>query len=528
MDYLNTVFFIFLLFSIGLFLGNLKIKSFNLDIAGLLIVSLIAGHYGVVIPEIFKYFGLAIFIYAIGLQTGPGFFDSLKKEGIKLNFFSFIFISAIYFGILVVCWYFNLSEDVASGIYTGTFTSAPALAASLEVRNSHTISVIFGIVYPFALVVTVILFRILPIIFKIDFNKEYEKYKLNVIKNNPPIITKNFRVTNEIFKKEMIKKSDLERMTGTIIERIESEYEIHDIIEDFVIHYGDIIRATGTEEQLKRLKIVAGEECQSNIEFKDDMKIYRLLVSNKDVVGKKISELKELYSYGGRITKIRRSGIDISPMPEVHLMLGDKLYIVGPEKNKDKIIKLIGDNLMAFPAADFLPISLGIVMGILVGMFPIGLPFVGLFKLSFVGGILLVALILGRVGRIGPIVWQLSPHSNTLMKVLGQLLFVTSVGTNAGKYLFESLSEYSFYPIIISLSVLITVTFVFSYIFLKKLKVNGLQFLGLLAGSFTSTPSLGVVNNMAGNELPSISYAAVYPFSLILTLIYAELLFKIL
>ncbi|MGA1847114.1 aspartate:alanine exchanger family transporter [Deferribacter abyssi] len=527
MDHLQTVFYIFLLISLGLVLGNLHYKNFSLDIAGLLIVSLVAGHFGIVIPEDFKYFGLAIFIYAIGLQTGPGFFDSLKNEGLKLNLLSLTLLSLFFFSIVLVSYLLGYNSSISAGIYTGVITSAPALASALEIKNDHTISVIFGIVYPFALVATVLVFRILPIVFKIDFNKEYEKYKEEVFKEHPPILTKNFKITNEIFKKEKVKKSDLERLTGTVVERIASQHEIGEIVDDFVIHYGDILRVTGTVEQLKRMKIVAGEETEADVQFKDDMKIYRLLVSNKDVVGKKINELKELYALGGRISKVRRAGIDISPMPEVTLMLGDKLYIVGPEKNKDKIIKLIGDNLMAFPSADFIPISFGIVLGMLIGYIPIGVPFVGVFRLSFVGGILLCALIFGRLGRTGPIVWQLSPHSNNLMKVLGQLLFVATVGTNAGRYLVESLASYGIYPVLFATVTLIIIIFSFSFYVLKILKMNGLQYLGFLAGTLTSTPSLGVINNMVKNELPSISYAAVYPFSLIVSLIFAEVIFKL-
>jgi putative transport protein len=522
----SEIFYLFLIVTAGYIIGNIKIKGFSLDISAILIVALIAGHFGVTIPNDFKFFGLAIFIYAVGLQSGPGFFDVIKQEGVQLNLLATAILILIFGFIYISGFLLKIPKDVVVGVFTGAISSAPALAAALEINNSPSTSIAFGVVYPFGIITTVLFLRFLPSIFKIDLQKELQKYEEHQKSLHPDIITKNFKITNENFKNKIIYKSQVEQMTLTVIERVESDYEIEPEKSDAILHYGDIVRVSGTPQQLENLKIILGEEIEESHKFHDDMKVLRLLVTSKDIVGKKIAELKELRSLHAIITRVRRSGIDIPPYPTLTLRLGDKLYVVAPEKYNSKIKNLIGDNLLKYPAADFLPISLGIVVGIFVGSIPFGLPGIGFVKLSFVGGILITALILGRLGRTGNIVWQLSPHSNSIMKTLGQLIFLATIGTNSGKYLVESVKLHGFLSIYISIASIIASLFLVAFFCTKVLKMNFLDIIGLLSGSMTSTPSLTMSHNMTKSDYPSVSYAAVYPFALVLSIILAQLMIK--
>ncbi len=524
----NYIFYLFLIITAGYILGNIRFRGFSLDISAVLIVALIAGHFGVVLPPSFKFFGLAIFIYAVGLQSGPGFFDIIKEEGLRLNLLSFFLLATIFAIVLAAGALFSLPKDVVDGIFTSAITSAPALAAALEVNSSPIISVIFGVTYPFAIVATMLTIRMLPVVFRINLKEEINRYREMQKRMHPDIITKNFRITNEAFKDNPVSKASIEQMTNAVIERIEHTHAPTEGNEDReLLHFGDIVRASGTEEELNRLKLILGEEAEETFKFHDDMRVFRLLVTSRNVVGKKISEIKELRSMGAIITRVRRSGIDIHPYPTLTLRLGDKLYVVAPEKYSEKLKQLIGDDLLKYPAADFLPISLGIVIGILLGSIPFGLPGVGFIKLSFVGGILITALILGRLGRTGNIVWQLSPHSNSIMKTLGQLVFLATIGTESGRFLVQSVKTHGFlsiYIAVVSVTVpLFLITAVCKYI----LRMNFLDILGFLSGAMTSTPSLSVVNSMVESDYPSVSYAAVYPLSLVLSIIFAQLLLKI-
>ncbi len=523
----SDIFYLFLIITFGYILGNIKIKGFSLDISAILIVALIAGHLGVTIPSQFKLFGLAIFIYAVGLQSGPGFFDVIKQEGIQLNLMAIGLLVTIFALIFLSGFLFHMPKDLTDGIFTGTISSAPALASALEVKNSPLISIAFGVVYPFGIVATVLFIRFLPIIFKVDIKKEIERYEEYQKALHPNIITKNFKITNDNFKKETIYKSQIEKMTSTVIERVESSHPIEPDKEDAILHHGDVVRVSGTPKQLENLKIILGEEIESSYKFHDNTKVYRLLVTSKDIVGKKIAEIKELKSLRATITRVRRSGIDIPPYPSLSLRLGDKLYVVAPEKYKEKVQKLIGDNLMKYPAADFLPISLGIVLGILIGSIPFGLPGIGFVKLSFVGGILITALVLGRIGRTGNIIWQLSPHSNSIMKTLGQLIFLATIGTSSGKYLASSIKANGLLPVYIAVFVVFFALLLATFLCRRVFKMNFIDIMGFLSGAMTSTPSLTMANSLTKSDYPSVSYAAVYPLSLVLSIIFAQLMLKI-
>ena len=519
----SDIFYLFLIVAIGYALGHIKIKGFSLDISAILIVALIAGYFGITIPSTFKFFGLAIFIYAVGLQSGPGFFESIKENGIKFNLLATFLLLFIFASVFGMGLYLSLPKGITEGTFTGAISSAPALAAALEIKNSPEISIAFGVVYPFAILATIYFIRYLPYILRANLEKEIKNYEERQKLLHPDIITKNFKITNENFKKQKIYKSQIEKMTATVIERVESNFPIDPAQEDAILHYGDIVRVSGTAAQLENLKIIFGEELPESYTFHDDMKSYRLLVATKGIVGKKIGEIKELKSLHVTITKIRRSGIDIPPYPTLTLMLGDKLYVVAPEKYEKKLLKLIGNDLLKYPAADFLPIALGIVIGIFIGSIPFNLPWVGTVKFSFVGGILITALILGRLGRTGPIVWQLSPHSNTLMKVMGQLIFMATIGTNSGRFLIEAIKNNGWISIVLATISILVPLYVTALIAYKLMKLNILDTMGLLSGAMTSTPTLTAINESTKSDYPSIGYAAVYPFAMVLSIILAEI-----
>ncbi len=222
----NEIFYLFSIISVGYILGNIKIKGFSLDFTAMLIVALIAGHYGMTISEDFQFFGLAIFIYAVGLQSGPGFFDTIKNEGIKLNFIAFVLILVIFGTIFGMGKVLMMPTTVSGGVFTGALTSVAALAAALEIKDSPNMSVIFGVVYPFCIIGSVFFIRLLPLVFRVNLSHEVEAYEAEQKSRYPDIFSRNFRITNENFKTDEIKKSQIEAMTSTVIERIASSEKI--------------------------------------------------------------------------------------------------------------------------------------------------------------------------------------------------------------------------------------------------------------------------------------------------------------
>lgn len=517
---MNTVLYLFIIITLGYLLGNLKFKGFSLDISAILIVALVAGYFGVTLPEDFKYFGLALFMYAVGLQTGPLFFETFKKNGIIFNTISVGIIIFIFLFIFIAGKVYDFSKGALIGVFTGTMSSAPSLAAVLEHTFISQASVFFGLTYPFGIISSVIFVRLIPTIFRIDIQREVEEYEANLLSSYEKLKGKNFLVTNENFNKEKVTKEHFEQMTGCMVERIEKSEKSTD---SSVIELGDILRVVGTEQELKAAQLMLGEEIKEFVEFHDNMKVLRLLVTSKQVVGKKIGELKRLRALGGVITKIRRSGIDIKPNPGFTLMLGDKLYITVPENNADAVTEYIGNNLLQYPAGDFLPIAIGIVLGILVGKVPVNLPVVGEFNLSFVGGIFITSLVLGRLGRTGKLVWQLSPHSTSLLKTLGQLIFMAVIGANSGKFIVESIHKYGLLSIYITMGSILVTMIIFVVVMRYILKLNIVDIFGIFAGAMTSTPTLTMSNEVTKSDYPSISYASTYPFALIFTMLLAQI-----
>uniref|UniRef100_UPI003FA2117D aspartate-alanine antiporter-like transporter n=1 Tax=Sulfurospirillum cavolei TaxID=366522 RepID=UPI003FA2117D len=369
----NEIFYLFAIISVGYILGNVKIKGFSLDVTAMLIVALIAGHYGMVISDAFQYFGLAIFIYAVGLQSGPGFFDTIKHEGLKLNLLAALLLVILFVIIFATGHFLHMPKTIIDGIFTGALTSVPALAAALEIKHTPATSVMFGLVYPFGIVATVLFIRLLPVFFRVDLQKEVEAYEAAQKSRFPDILTRNFRITNENFKTTQIKKSQIEAMTSTVIERMSTEKIDSTEDDDILLRYGDVIRVCGTEEQLGNLSIVLGESIGEEHVFDDNMIVLRLLTTSKEIIGKKIGTVKELKSLRAVITKVRRAGIDIAAYPNLTLRLGDKLHVVAPEMYAEKVPKIIANDFLKSPAADFLPKALGDVDGILLGSVPLAL-----------------------------------------------------------------------------------------------------------------------------------------------------------
>jgi putative transport protein len=516
---LDTVLHLFIIVTLGYLLGNVKFRGFSLDISAILVVALIAGYYGVTLPEDFKYFGLALFMYAVGLQTGPLFFETFKKNGIFFNTLATGIICFIFFVIFISGKLLGFSKGALIGVFTGSMSSAPSLAAVLEHNYISQASVFFGLTYPFGIISSVVFVRLIPTIFRINIQNEVTLYENQLVSSYEKLGGKNFLVTNENFGREKITKDQFEVMTGCFIERIEKSQNSKD---RNIIEMGDILRVVGTEQELKTAQLMLGQEIKDFVEFHDNMKVLRLLVTSKQVVGKKIGEIKRLKALGGVITKIRRSGIDIKPNPGLTLMLGDKLYITVPENNADAVTEYIGNNLLAYPAGDFLPISIGIVLGIFIGKIPINLPFLGDFRLSFVGGVFITAVVLGRLGRTGKLVWQLSPHSTSLLKTLGQLVFMAVIGANSGKFVVVSIQKHGLSSIYVSVGAILFTLIIFVFIMRYFFKLNIIDVFGIFAGAMTSTPTLTMANEITKTDYPSISYASTYPFALIITMLLAQ------
>ncbi|MFB9056078.1 aspartate:alanine exchanger family transporter [Mariniflexile ostreae] len=525
MDFISTTYLaLFLIICIGFILGNIKVKGISLDISAIIFVALFFGHIGVVLPDILEKIGLILFIYTIGLQAGPGFFDSFKEQGKNLVIMSVVIILSAAFLTMLSIVVLDIEKPIAIGLMAGALTSTPGLATAIDVTQSPLASIGYGIAYPFGVIGVILFVKLYPKIFRIDVKKQEEAYEAKAYSNYEMILTGHFLVENEGAIDQSIEDLRVRSMTKGVISRVMHKGKSFTPQKDTVLHKGDVVKVVGSKEALKRVKLLIGPKTDLEISLGEDYIVQSYLLTRTELVNKHLGELNLRNSYNATVTRIRRSGIDLAPSPNVKLQLGDKLMIACAKDVTLQISNLIGDNKSKLSDTNFFPLALGIVIGILVGGVSFAFGSSVTFNLGLTGGILIVAMILGRVGKTGNILWVMSGNSNQLLRQFGLMLFLASVGTKAGATLVETFMQYGITLFLIG-GVITLLPMILAVIVARMFfKVNPLTLLGTITGAMTSTPGLAAADTITKTDAPSIAYATVYPIAMVLLIICAQLL----
>jgi len=522
----NSYFALFLIVALGFFLGRINILGLTLDVSAVIFVALVFGHFGIIIPKDFQYLGLVLFIFTIGIQAGPGFFESFKKEGRQLAVFatSLIAIAGILtIGIVMLS---GVDKNIAIGLFTGALTSTPGLAAAIDYTNSPLASIGYGVGYPFGVIGVILFIRFLPKILGISVNKSENDYQQKIKEEFPEIIRRNFIVENENVVGKSIGELRIRYMTKAVVSRVVHNEIAVTPTPETILHAGDLIKAVGTEEALKRVELLIGSPTEEEIPLDPNYDVRSVLVTNKEVVNKTIGQINLLHTYSATITRIRRSGINISPSPNSKLRFGDKLVIAASKTNMEMVSNIFGNDQKRLSDTDILPIALGILLGILVGKINIAL---GSFSFSpgLTGGVLIVALVLSRIGKTGSILWTMTGAANQLLRQLGLIFFLAAVGTEAGAEIVQTFEEYGIrlflYGAIITLFPMVLAALAGKYFF----KMNLLSLFGAISGSMTSTPGLAAADSMTESNAHSIAYATVYPVAMVLLIVIVQLITSI-
>lgn len=514
---------LFIIITLGIIIGKIKIKGFSFDISAVIFVALLLGHLGFVVPHIFLNFGILLFIFMVGIQAGPGFFSAFKAYGRQLILTTTILIITAAGISYLLIKIFNIDLNLGIGLYTGALTSTPGLAAAIEATNSPAAPVGYGIAYTFGVVGVILLMNFLPKIFKIDMKKEEDLFNESLKKDYPTIKGETLIVENENIFGKSLKELSINSMTGARISRIKHGDFTKTPNSETVLNKGDIVRIVGTEEAISKAQLLIGETTDKDISLASGYEIDWILVTNKDVVNKNYQEIALSEIYDATVLKIKRSGIEISPRPTSTFRFGDRLQVASDKTNMNKVKKLLGNDNKKLSSTDFLPIVLGILLGILLGNF--AFPVAGIeFKLGITGGTLAVGIILSRMGKTGPIIWSMSGSANHLLRELGLLLFLATIGTEAGLHLAETINEQGVILLFIGMLVTIIPVFVGAFFGKYVFKMNFLSLLGVITGAMTSTPGLAVVNSKSDTNAAPIAYAAVYPVALVLVIITTQIM----
>ncbi|MFC1563227.1 aspartate:alanine exchanger family transporter, partial [candidate division KSB1 bacterium] len=504
-------------------------KGFSLGQSGVLFVALVFGHLGLNIPSEIKDLGIILFVYMVGLQAGPRFFNTFKKRGLVYVQLGIIIVITSMIVTVIMAYIFNIPAELAVGIFVGALTSTPGLAAAVEASKSSIPSVGYGIAYPFGIIGIILFVQLLPKFLKIDL-KETEKRIISEEKNESrSIVKKVLVVQNPAVDGKNIKDLNCHAITKANISRVQHKERILPAKSDTVLHLGDFISVIGLESEINKLKLILGPEVKESKIFKSQEVIYKdVFISENSFAGKTLSKLRIHTKYSVIITRIRRDGLEFSPTGNFVLEIGDLVRVVGTNRDCARFRKDAGQHVKHIQETNVLTFAVGIILGSILGFTPINIPGGITIRLGLAGGPLLVALLFSHFGRIGPVNIRVPYGAKYILRELGLVFFLAGVGTGAGRDILNILQEHGMILLVGIIFITIIPLIIGYYFSIHVFKFNIFSMLGIICGGMTSSTALGVVTSTTESEAPAVAYTAIYPVALIFTTVAAQLLIALL
>lgn len=525
LDLLQSSYFsIFLIVALGFMLGRIKIAGLSLDVSAVIFIALAFGHWGVSIPKELGNFGLVLFIFTIGIQAGPGFFNSFRSKGKTLILITLLIVASACLTGVGLKYFFDIDTPSLVGLIAGALTSTPGLAVAIDSTQSPLASIAYGIAYPFGVIGVILFVKLLPKLLRIDLEEEAKRLERERRSQFPELKTCLFRVSNPTVFGRTLMQLNVRSMTGAIISRLQRGQEIIIPKAHTVIEKDDCIQAVGSEESLNNLALMLGSREEGELPLSNTQSIESLLLTKKDMIGKQLCDLNLQRNFGCTVTRVRRSGIDLSPSANLELKLGDKLMVVGEKEGLQGVAALIGNDAKKLSDTDFFPIAMGIVLGVLFGKLNISFGGGLSFSPGLTGGILMMALVLSAVGKTGPILWSMTGHANQLLRQLGLLLFLAEVGTSAGKTLVATFQESGFMLFGVGAAITLVPMLLATIIGRLVFKISILDLLGTITGGMTSTPGLAAADSMVDSNIPGVAYATVYPIAMVFLILFIQMI----
>ncbi|EEX2895525.1 putative transporter [Escherichia coli] len=543
-DIALTVSILALVAVVGLFIGNVKFRGIGLGIGGVLFGGIIVGHFvsqaGMTLSSdmlhVIQEFGLILFVYTIGIQVGPGFFASLRVSGLRLNLFAVLIV--IIGGLVTAILHklFDIPLPVVLGIFSGAVTNTPALGAGQQIlRDLGTpmdmvdqMGMSYAMAYPFGICGILFTMWMLRVIFRVNVETEAQQHESSRTNGGALIKTINIRVENPNLHDLAIKDVPILNGDKIICSRLKREETLKVPSPDTIIQLGDLLHLVGQPADLHNAQLVIGQEVDTSLSTKGtDLRVERVVVTNENVLGKRIRDLHFKERYDVVISRLNRAGVELVASGDINLQFGDILNLVGRPSAIDAVANVLGNAQQKLQQVQMLPVFIGIGLGVLLGSIPVFVPgFPAALKLGLAGGPLIMALILGRIGSIGKLYWFMPPSANLALRELGIVLFLSVVGLKSGGDFVNTLVNgeglsWIGYGALITAVPLITVG-----ILARMLaKMNYLTMCGMLAGSMTDPPALAFANNLHPTSgAAALSYATVYPLVMFLRIITPQLL----
>ena len=527
----------------GIQLGKIKVFGVSLGITLVLFVGIILGHFGFTINHnvihFFKEFGLILFVYSVGMQVGPGFFSSFKQGGITLNMLA---CGIVFLGVLtavILHYATGIPMPTMVGILSGAVTNTPGLGAAQQAFSDmhgvsdNTIALGYAVAYPLGVIGIILSIILIKYIFRVSFDKENEQLNSEDSSHTNEAKPISLIVKNPaIFNKTVAELSNLLEHRDFVISRVwrDSNKQIEIASANTVLQENDKVFVITTETDAETIKTFIGEEIDMErkqwIRMESQFINRRILITKPELNGKRLGQLKLRKLYGINITRINRAGVDLVAKPGLTLQVGDRVNVVGTETAVSNVEKVLGNSMKRLNEPNLITIFVGIALGIVLGSIPISFPGIPQpVKLGLAGGPLVVAILISRFGYHYKLITYTTQSANLMLREIGITLFLACVGISAGDGFVDTIVNnggfaWIGYGFIITFVPLMIIGCIGRYF----CKVNYFTLMGLIAGSTTDPLALAYSNATAGNDAPSVGYATVYPLTMFLRVLTAQLL----
>ena len=535
----QAVIFYGLVIALGIWFGKIKLFGVSLGITWVLFIGVLVSYFGVVvnkeIKDFIKEFGLILFVYSIGLQVGPGFFASLKKNALGNNLLASLVVIT---GIVVTLLLYFLSDfhiSVMTGVMSGAVTNTPGLAAAQSAaKDLHSVNtpdfmaLAYAVTYPFGVFGIILTLLILKKFFRVDIQTEQELHrKLNAIRSKR-LMTAHLKLENRQLIGNPLRKVFSFLKEPVVVSRIYHQGEVITPTPDLQLAEDDVMLVVASKHEMEKLKLLIGSTSEMNLKAqpKSNLISRTIVVTRKNVTHKRLGDIPELHQQDFTLTRLNRAGVEMVPHGGIMLQLADTINVVGTEEGVKIASDAIGNSLKRLEVPDLAPIFIGIVLGVILGSIPFYLPGMPVpVKIGMAAGPLIIALILSRYGNKIYLNNYTTNSANLMIRELGITLFLASVGLGSGANLSTAFADGSgwhwmWMGVIITVFPLLLVGIIAHKFFRKTY----FEICGLLAGASTDPPALAFALKMAGNDIPSATYATIYPLTMILRILGAQLL----
>jgi putative transport protein len=529
--------------ALGLFLSRIKICGVSLGTTWILFVGIVASHFGLVLDpttsHFVKEFGLILFIYSIGMQVGPSFFSSFRKGGLSLNMLATGLI--LLGGVTAYAIHLITGEDLFSmvGVLYGAVTNTPGLGAAQQTysdmyneQNAHFAQG-YAVAYPLGVVGIILCIILIKVIFKINFKEEQALYQANNTKNTTELRALTIEINNEAIAGKTI--ADVQSISGRqcVISRLlhRKTQDIELVNDKSTLQVGDQLFLVAKPDDAEALKTLLGHEVEGmdmekwNALESNNLVCERVVVTTPSLNGKRLGDLALRQTFNVTVSRVKRSGVDLIAHPHLLLQLGDRLTVVGTEPSVRKIQEMVGDSVKKLDEPNLMATFLGIALGVLLGSLPIFFPGMPVpVKLGLAGGPLIVSILIAKFGPQLKLITYTTSSANMLMRQIGICMFMAAVGLGAGVGFVDTICAGGYWWVLYGFIITVVPCLVIGIVARLFCKLSYFTIAGMISGATTDPPALAYSNSICGNDQASVAYSTVYPLSMFLRVLSAQIL----